>query len=69
MSWREDIYRFQPGCGQRNIPTNIGDLISDDRMLTELLTQIYGHQEEEVNYRLPSNVRPARYQVDTEAGM
>ena len=49
MSWREDIYRFQPGCGQRNIPTNIGDLISDDRMLTELLTQIYGHQEEEVS--------------------
>ena len=29
---------------------------------------IPGHQET-VNYRLPGNVRPARYQVDTEAGM
>ena len=48
MSWREDISRFQQGSRKRNIPTNIGDLISDDRMLTELLTKIYGHKEEDV---------------------
>ena len=46
-TWRKEIYKSQPRTARR-IPRSVEDLLTDDRILTNLITRIYGHKEEEI---------------------
>ena len=48
-NWREEIYKYQLSGSRRKIPGSVGQLLNDDRILTELITNIYDHREEEID--------------------